>query len=564
MIPPLIGPDAVPGERLVYQRLAEDPDCKEWVVLHSLHLAEVRRAVEGEIDFVVIVPKLGVLCLEVKSHRTVDRGIDGLWRLGKDAPTTKSPFVQAARGMHGLLDYLGRKRTDIQQVPFWSGVWFTGASANLPDTPEWHSWQLLDRQDLRRPISVTLSALLSKARAHLAKSRPWFDPDAQEPAAELCDVLAAQLRPRFELAMTSKEVAKERSAERLAFVQEQYEALDLMEQEPRVLFTGPAGTGKTLLAVEAARRAALRGDKVLLVCYNRLLGASLANALSDLPDSCAQTLHSYMLTRAASLVPESAAAQWWQDELPELALGAVLDEGVAFDTLVVDEVQDIAANAAYMDVLDASLRGGLGGGRWLMFGDFERQMIYGAADGRSELSARCGHFSRPALGHNCRNTPQIGAVATRLAAVPSNAYKGYRRRDDGVAPIFRAYFYQVDQQQLLMAAIEALKAEHYRDEEIVVLSPKAESAAAIAAKDGNPHRLTPAGERGKKIGYSTIQSFKGMDSPAVIITDIEEVDGPSAEALLYVSLSRASDRLYVFARSDSMARLAKLLVEGRS
>ncbi len=65
----------------------------------------------------------------------------------------------------------------------------------------------------------------------------------------------------------------------LSLTEEQYDRLDELEDNPRCLFEGAAGTGKTLLAVEYARRRARAGDSVLLVCFNRLLGAWLQEQL---------------------------------------------------------------------------------------------------------------------------------------------------------------------------------------------------------------------------------------------------------------------------------------------
>ena len=58
----------------------------------------------------------------------------------------------------------------------------------------------------------------------------------------------------------------------LSLTEEQYNRLDELEANPRCLFEGAAGTGKTLLALEHARRADHAGSKVLFVCFNRLLG----------------------------------------------------------------------------------------------------------------------------------------------------------------------------------------------------------------------------------------------------------------------------------------------------
>lgn len=566
MMPPIVSPDAPPGERLVFQRLAEDPDCADWIVLHSLHLAEVRRALEGEVDFVIFIPGAGVLCLEVKSHRTV-RCSNGTWYLGGDPPTAKSPFAQAARGMHAILDFLGRKRADVQQVPFWSAVWFTHAAANVPvDTPEWHDWQLLDRHDLRKPASAALMSVMRNARTRFASRFAHFDAASGIPSADTCSRLANQLRPQFELSLTPKQISRERAAERLAFVEEQYDALDLMEQEPRALFTGPAGTGKSFLAIEAARRAAARGGRVLFVCYNRLLGAAMERSVGDAELISASTFHAYMLRTVATPAPDPAPPNWWEQTLPDLALDVLLDgQGSYFDVLIVDEAQDLLSRPAYLDVLDASLIGGLAGGRWLMFGDFERQMLYGEGeDGRPHLRQRCPHFAHPTLGHNCRNTPQIGVAASRLAGLADSAYKGFRRRDDGIRPEFRAYESDEEQEELLAQAVDALKAEHYSNDEIVVLSPYGATSTAARLAEQGWLKLDRFGTRAGKIGYTTIHSFKGLDSAAVIVTDISEVSTAAAESMFYVGLSRASDRLFVLAHKTAMTQMAGILISGRA
>ena len=54
------------AERLVFGLLQNDPDTSDWTVLHSLGLARRENAPYGEIDFVVIIPGEGIVCMEVK------------------------------------------------------------------------------------------------------------------------------------------------------------------------------------------------------------------------------------------------------------------------------------------------------------------------------------------------------------------------------------------------------------------------------------------------------------------------------------------------------------------
>ena len=49
----------------------------------------------------------------------------------------------------------------------------------------------------------------------------------------------------------------------------------------RVEVVGPAGSGKSMLAAERARRLAAEGYRTLLVCYNQRLATSMSRELAD-------------------------------------------------------------------------------------------------------------------------------------------------------------------------------------------------------------------------------------------------------------------------------------------
>ncbi|WP_280470892.1 nuclease-related domain-containing protein [Nocardia farcinica] len=151
MMPAFCPDEAPPGEKAVYSALRDCGDTDEWLVLHSLGIANHVRQVEGEADFVVIVPDTGILVIEVKSHQSVHRRLDGTWRLGNDSPTARGPFQQAREAMHSLRSYLEKRNVDLRSIPMLSAVWFTGVRARtmLPSSPEWHGWQVLDSEDVK-------------------------------------------------------------------------------------------------------------------------------------------------------------------------------------------------------------------------------------------------------------------------------------------------------------------------------------------------------------------------------------------------------------------------------
>ena len=120
MIPPTIDPETPsPGERLVFERLAADEAHPDWIVLHSQDIARHRSQMEGEIDFLIIAPGLGVLVLEVKGARSLHRK-DGLWCWGRDAKgTTRSPFSQASMAMYSVRDRVVKRHGYLKNVLFW-------------------------------------------------------------------------------------------------------------------------------------------------------------------------------------------------------------------------------------------------------------------------------------------------------------------------------------------------------------------------------------------------------------------------------------------------------------
>ena len=85
--------------------------------------------------------------------------------------------------------------------------------------------------------------------------------------------------------------------------------------------------------------------------------------------------------------------------------------------------------------------------------------------------------------------------------------------------------------------------------DIVILSVRNdESAAASNIKSqGWRDRIRPysQGETGGYIRYCSIHAFKGLEAPAIIVTDIEDIGGPPLESLIYVGVTRSLHRLII-------------------
>jgi hypothetical protein len=549
MIPAYFPEDAPPGEKALFQALAQSTDTGDWIVLHSVGIADHVKNPEGEADFVVIAPRLGVLVIEVKSHDYIDFR-DGAWHLGSQRPTTRGPFKQASQAKHSIRKYLMSKHVELRSLPVISAVWFTAmrARTTLPTSSEWHDWEVLDSEDLKRDPIGAIRRTLKSGTAHLDATFPGFSYGGVGPDGSTATRIALILRPSFEVGVVAGDLRHAREDQLVRFVEEQYVALDSMADNRAVLFTGPAGSGKTFLAMEAARRELAAGNRGRLICYNSFLGKRLAADMPEDAKLAVGTLHRQMLALAGIKAPADAGEDFWSHELPERALEALVKEGddVQVDALIVDEIQDLLTEP-YLDVLDLMVKGGLESGRILLFGDFERQAIYDEGDGRELLRARRPHLPSSKLVMNCRNLPRIG-YSVNLFSGLKPGYQRFRREDDGANPVWLKYRRGEDQSVRLREAVQALRDDKYELNEIVVLSPLASDSVAASTTDPWLRQvLKPADGRARKRGelqYSTIHAYKGLDAPAVIVTDLDRELVPNFESVLYVGLTRATDRLY--------------------
>lgn len=567
MMPAFCPADAPPGEKSIYASLLENRETDDWIVLHSLGLADHIRQVEGEVDFVVIIPNVGVLVIEVKSHKSIDRRSDGTWKLGADAPTSRGPFQQAREAMHSLRSFLSKKHIDMNSVPMLSAVWFTSVRARtmLPSDPEWHDWQVMDSQDLRaapKAIRRTISA----GTAHLNNKIKYFTYGGVGLDPGKADRIAGLLRPKFELAQVAGDLRLARKTQLVSFMKEQFLALDTVSENRSVLFSGPAGSGKTFLAMESARREMAAGKIGRFLCFNRFLGKRLNVDMADLEGLTVGTFHGELLRIAGvTQPPDNPSSEFWNKELPERALESMIDGGNVSisDFLIVDEIQDIAIDQ-YLDVLDLMVVGGLKGGRVLLFGDFERQALYENAAGRERIIARAPYMSSHRLMHNCRNLPRIGYQVNILSRLDPG-YRQFRRDDDGVDPVFHQYQAGQDQSPLLAAAIRGLKEEGYELSEIVILSPySARSTAATTEDPWLRQILKPVNGSFARPGqtqFSSIHAFKGLEAPAIVVTDLDEgAAADNFDSVLYVGLTRATDRLIALIEKSTFRKI----LEGRA
>ncbi|MEW6080518.1 MAG: NERD domain-containing protein/DEAD/DEAH box helicase [Bacillota bacterium] len=257
------------GERLFYEVARQLSS--QFTVFYSYEYVlprdTVREVREGEADFIVVHPELGFVVVEVKQGELVYE--DGVWKQVKDEILREirtDPVRQARKSMYAVLARYRQMAKRPFPLAYRFAVCFPQCgriSGALPAGVE--------------GVNVLLSPDLLHLEERIHRlAGPRKRGESQAARFLVQDVLA----PRFHVFSRLEERIQwlETTAERV-LTEEQERILDETELDNRKIFFGAAGTGKTFLAMEKARRLQKEGKCVFLTCFNRALADYLKHAL---------------------------------------------------------------------------------------------------------------------------------------------------------------------------------------------------------------------------------------------------------------------------------------------
>lgn len=536
--------DELPGRVLVLHRV-------EWILRR-----EREEAGDGEADFLICDPDAGLLVLEVKGGGVSYAADSDTWYSTDargQAHQIKDPFRQAKAGKFAVLAKLKEHRT-------WGQL---GAGRILLA----HAVSFPDLDDVSPFYSARSPKEIVGGRTELHDVRSWVssvftywrnqDPRVSKPGPQVM-TLVEQV---FARTATARPLLVARLAEeertRVRLTNQQAVLLSALGGRRRAAICGGAGTGKTLLAVEKAKRLAAEGFRTLLVCYNRPLAEYLARVCEGTPGLEVWSFHALCQDRCdrakplgRDLLAEAAAANPAGDQFDvHLPLALAYSTDVfpdRYDAVVVDEGQDFREE--YWLPIEMLLSSETESPLYLFYD--QNQAIYTRA---ASFPIKDPPF---VLTVNCRNTKSIHTVSYRF-------YKGEATNppeteglpvESEVAKTLSAQAYAIQRVLNRLILQERVPA----GEIAILVADPPQKATYYEVLCGLP---LPAGlvwsqedhYAERCVLVETVGRFKGLERGVVILWVDGRGEANDGNEILYVGSSRAKSVLYVVGSAEGCA-----------
>lgn len=513
---------------------------------------ESNQARDGETDFVIAHPDYGYFCLEVKgggihfdgsNWYSIDRN--------NNSHEIRDPIKQSMEAKYAIRSKLiesGRVTEDFKRVPIGHAVFF-------PDT---ESARLFIRPDLPIELVGSKPDLLNVSKWVEGVISFWSgDKGSSLGKSGISQLTDALVRPiQVDIKLGTHLANLEETRARLT--DDQVRILDFLESRRRVAISGGAGTGKTVIAIEKAKRLAADGFNTLLTCYNRELSNFISSQVSHIPNLTVSNfdrltdhhvnfadniLKKGVLDQARATYPN---ADLWRVQMPAAMTYALEYIDARFDAIIVDEAQDFPDE--YWFPLEYLLT------------DFQQSPFYIFYDTHQNLYRQSLNFpiseSPFTLSKNCRNTNEIHDFAYKNyvgpAVLPAQMHG---------SPVLRIEISGIKQQaqEIHKLVVDLVSNKSVQLSQIAILigdSLTKKDKYSLLQQLKLPYGGLWSIENGfwqNQLLVDTVKRFKGLEAEIVIIWGLPLESTGETDEILYVGATRAKSQLVVVGDSAELS-----------
>lgn len=515
------------GEKIVYEAFQTLPD--HCIIFHSFAWTEEENKSfrkQGETDFLIYDPTRGILVIEVKSgeikvenEEWFQTGSDGRRRL-----MHKNPYFQAEESKFYILkQILERKLPKGEKCPINTCLFFPQLVFQRANLPSYLKRDfILDNTNLpniNKGIDRVYNFYNSKNQINLSETSR--------------ENIKKWLNPYFKLVPVQKWDIEVREELFLRLTKEQSILLDFLEEQDRAVIGGGAGTGKTILAVEHAKRLGTESEKVLFLVFNSLLKKNILEEHFKF-DKTIQ-VESFF-----SLVRNFEGEDGDKLEKTKNFINHLLTKQIElpYSHLIIDEGQDFEED--WLSVLESATKG-----KFFVYYD-KSQMIHKESSDLPKWlhDAEC----RLVLKKNCRNTKQISTTSNAFIRLESQNTKN---EIEGRMP---TWIECENDAEFTTATLSILK-NKLREENIqpeqIVLATTIGLETSYLNQLSHIHNVIISKERIKRqIQKTNIRKFKGLEADILLLVDVDfsEINSEAWRKLMYTGCSRAKHELYILSR----------------
>ena len=539
------------SEKEVFEKLLTLSD--SWHIYSNLrqHIVLYERISRGELDFVLTHPHYGIVLIEVKGYGVFCE--NGEWfrietnQLGKsNKKKTKDPYSQVEDARGNLINFLFLNEQNLKPIIKDSDditklVRSIHTLVIFPYLPDFEN------------LGMKASKSNTLTQNDLDNISKYFEKNIQNKKfgefKGMQEKIKNLLLPSVNTA-PMRGVTKNIEKQMIASTQEQSVVLNAVaENNNFVSVTGPAGSGKTVLAAEVARKFAENGSKVLLLCYNQNLSKHLKQVFSEYETVEVNSLFGFFSKININLKDIGTTNLTPQDAAPIIA--EVMNDNFDkfdsdFDVLIIDEAQDFSPLFwPTFELLTESKK-------WFIFSD-KRQAITHSDWKLPELQNQS--WLKFPLTKYLRSTKEISEkvlsvyeddyIATAIKGIEPNFIKltesGWKEALEIFSEVLKGLF----------------EVEKYDTSQVQILVPHSRYKEEVEQCIYKPNQKV-GGIKG--INIESIYKFKGLEKEVVVmvIPNVESLESDTTsdiKSLIYVGMSRATTLLIVIG-DDEVKKLA--------
>ena len=538
------------AERIIYETLERLSD--DFYVFHSIPWAETHNRIgyRGEMDFLVFNPYYGFLAIEVKGGAIEYDNLYDNWystdRNQQRHKLARSPLQQAQKSCNHY-DHLisNHPNNRIAQLRINPIVWFPDIESysvlNGKISEDYQPAITLTGHNLQDPESALLNAFYVYGQTELSE---FFN------NSELRDIISIFSRS-FRAAPSLAADLTARNNRFIRLTAEQNSLLDYLEDQPIAAIRGLGGTGKTLMAVELAKRLP-KDDSILFLAFNNFILHQLRERYElELPNVEFANLHQLRMNALHLDSPNATP-----DEILEF-----LTEYFTFNYkhVIIDEAQDFEPDyLSYLEQLTRKVDG-----YFYVFYD-EKQLVNSLSSEQEEKRTKiiewCKNLDcRLVLHKNCRNTSEIASVA--YAAIGEEETNNTKAVHGAVPNIINCA--EDDQLAAIGDEIRKYLQMGFTRKQIVILTNRTTDKSILTDKTSIDGYRISTEPNTDAILFTTARKYKGCESDIVILVDINGqcFSKEAYRNVFYVGASRAKNYLSIIATltDEEMLELAHSL-----